>query len=174
MSKLVPGSVILFIRTQKRFWLFSANLKGPLVRYTRMITSLVAATLGLLTFVALAQGVIPSVPPEILAQLKSMSPSEQRALARQYGFDLNQVLGVAGSEDDFSERPALGAPGEPLEQERRVSLDEKNPSEDISEGRTQEEEILKRFGSNLFDSEVSTFAPVDNILAPEGYRLGIR
>ena len=80
------------------------------MRYTRMLTSLAVATLGLLTFVASVQGAIPSVPPEILAQLKSMSPSEQRALARQYGFYLDQVLGVAGSDGDIGERSALGAP----------------------------------------------------------------
>ena len=63
-----------------------------------------------------AQGAIPSVPPEILAQLKSMSPAGQRALANQYGFNLDQVLGDAGSDGEIGERPALGAPGEPLEQ----------------------------------------------------------
>mgnify|MGYP001207384653 CR=1 FL=1 len=62
-----------------------------------MLTSLVVATLGLPTFVTSAQGAT-SVPPEILAQLKSMSPTEQRALANQYGFNLDQVLGVAGSD----------------------------------------------------------------------------
>ena len=83
------------------------------MRHTRKLTSLVVAALGLLTVVTSVQGAIPSVPPEILAQLKSMSPSEQRSLAMQYGFNLDQVLDVAGS-DDVGQRPALGAPGEPL------------------------------------------------------------
>ena len=141
------------------------------MRYTRMLTSLVVATLWLLTFVASAQGAIPSVPPEILAQLKSMSPSEQRALARQYGFNLDEVLGVAGGDGDIAARAALGAPGEPLEQ---VKLDEIDDEDTREEFLTEEaEEKLQRFGSNLFDSEVSTFAPVDNIPVPEGYRLGV-
>ena len=38
------------------------------------------------------QGAVPSVPPEILAQLKSMSPAQQRAMARQYGFNLDECL----------------------------------------------------------------------------------
>ena len=75
-----------------------------------MLARLVVATLGLLTSVTSAHGALPAVPPEILAQLKSMSPSEQRAMASQYGFTLDQVLGVAESED-FVERPALGAQG---------------------------------------------------------------
>lgn len=113
------------------------------------------------------QSAIPAVPPEILAQLQNMSPVEQQALAKQYGFDLDQVLGGgigAGGVD--GQRPALGASGEPLEQ---VQLDgsEKEGVQEFSE------EELRRFGSNLFDSEVSTFAPVDNIPVPEGYRLGV-
>ena len=34
------------------------------------------------------------------------------------------------------------------------------------------EEELKRFGLELFDAEVSTFAPVDDMPAPDGYFLG--
>ena len=141
------------------------------MRYTRMLTSLVAATLGLLTFVTSVQGAIPSVPPEILAQLKSMSPAEQRALANQYGFNLDQVLDVAGSDGEIGERPALGAPGEPLEQVKLDDIDDEEIGEESLSEDTEEE--LQRFGSNLFDSEVSTFAPVDNIPVPEGYRLGV-
>ena len=136
-----------------------------------MLTSLVIATLGLLTFVTSVQGAIPSVPPEILAQLKSMSPSEQRALARQYGFNLDQVLGAAGGDGEIGERPALGAPGEPLEQVKLDDIDDEEIGEESLSEDTEEE--LQRFGSNLFDSEVSTFAPVDNIPVPEGYRLGV-
>ena len=141
------------------------------MRHTRMLTSLLVAAIGLLTAVASVQGAVPSVPPEVLAQLKSMSPSQQRALASQYGFNLDEMLGFAGRDDDFSVRPALGAPGEPLEQ---VPLDEIDVG-DIREESLAEaaEEELQRFGSNLFDSEVSTFAPVDNIPVPEGYRLGV-
>ena len=43
------------------------------------------------------------------------------------------------------------------------------------EQRLEEEEEtlpLERFGAGIFDKEVKTFAPVDNIPVPEGYRLG--
>ena len=36
----------------------------------------------------------------------------------------------------------------------------------------EEDEELKRFGLELFDAEVSTFAPVDDMPAPDGYYLG--
>ena len=31
---------------------------------------------------------MPNIPPAMLAQLKNMSPAQQAALARQYGFEL--------------------------------------------------------------------------------------
>ena len=136
-----------------------------------MLISLVVGTLGLLAFMASAQGGLPSVPPEILAQLKSMSPAEQRAFASQYGFNLDEVLGVSDRDNLDVERTALGAPGEPLQQAQLDEIDdERIREESLSE---DAEEQLQRFGSNLFDSEVSTFAPVDNIPVPEGYRLGV-
>ena len=129
---------------------------------------------GFLTCLASAQAAIPAVPPEILAQLQNMSPAEQKALARQYGFDLDRVLGggiEVGADD--GQRSALGAPGEPLEPIQRVDLEEESPSEDLAKEEAVRSTVLKRFGSSLFDSEVGTFAPVDNIPVPEGYRLGV-
>ena len=38
--------------------------------------------------VAQAEAAVPDIPPAMLAQLKNMSPSEQAALARQYGIEL--------------------------------------------------------------------------------------
>ena len=60
---------------------------------------------------------LPPVPPEVLAQLKGMSPAEQSALARQYGFDLQEVLTSSGG-GSTSQRSedSLGARGEPLRQ----------------------------------------------------------
>ena len=139
--------------------------------HKRILTSLLAAAIGFVTTVASVHGAGSSVPPEILAQLKSMSPSQQRAMARQYGFNLNEVLGSAARDDDFSGRPALGAPGEALEQ---APLDEMYDEEAREESLSKEgDDKLQRFGAKLFDSEVSTFAPVDNIPVPEGYRLGV-
>ena len=138
------------------------------MRHIRMLSSLLVVAIGLLTSVAPVQG---SVPPEILAQLKSMSPPQQRALARQYGLNLDEILGLAESGDGFIERPALGAPGEPLEQTLLYEIEDKEAGKEFL---AEEDSVeLQRFGAKLFDSEVSTFAPVDNIPVPEGYRLGV-
>ncbi len=117
----------------------------------------------------------PNIPPAVLAQLQEMSPSEQASLARQYGFRLPAQSGA--TKDDDSK---LGAPGVPLElderaeaflqeQELRKLLDEqsskvRNDSDEVDE--------LKRFGLELFDREISTFAPVDDMPAPDSYRVG--
>lgn len=109
---------------------------------------------------------VPNIPPAMLAQLQSMSPAEQKALARQYGIEIPNVTAGGGAEN------TLGEPGEEtevfervekmqLEQEIRLSIAE----EAMGTG-------LKRFGHDLFDPEVSTFAPVDDTLAPDSYRLG--
>lgn len=135
---------------------------------------LLVTVAGLLIASAFTQAAIPNVPPEILAQLKTMPPAQQRALARQYGFDIDLVLGESvgiGPNDD--QKAALGAPGEPLEQLLRVDAGELETTEALITDEAEEPEPLKRFGSSLFDSEVSTYAPVDNIPVPEGYRLGV-
>ena len=79
-----------------------------------------------------------------------MSPSQQRALASQYGFNLDEMLGFAGS-DGFSERAALGAPGEPLEQVR-LRIDDGAVGLGIfaEAGRRRTAAVCL----NLFDSEV--------------------
>ena len=73
-----------------------------------------ALCLGLIvsgnTFVApRASAAIPNIPPAMLAQLKNMSPAEQAALARQYGFELPG----AGAFGDGEPSP-IGLPGEEL------------------------------------------------------------
>ena len=119
------------------------------------------------------QAAIPSIPPELIAQLKSMPPSEQRALAKQYGINLDLILGTAGANDNVNQRSSLGAPGELLQQVQLEKIVEELDSKQLRQQEEEEEEELQRFGANLFDSEISTFAPVDNIPVPESYRLGI-
>ncbi len=137
-----------------------------------LITTLCVA-LGLtLSPATPALAAVPDIPPSVLAQLQKMSPAEQAALARQYGFELPQSTGLGSASQGGS---AVGNPGSEvtafdrtqqlqLEAEVRAQIAE-------DEGREQEKE-LKRFGLDLFDQEVSTFAPVDDMPAPDGYRVG--
>ena len=62
---------------------------------------------------------ISSIPPQILSELRSLSPAEQVELAEKYGFQiptLNQRDGAGDGKDP------VGAPGENLEVFERVKL----------------------------------------------------
>ena len=137
-----------------------------------LITTLCAVLGFTLSPATPALAAVPDIPPSVLAQLKTMSPAEQAALARQYGFELPQSTGLGSASQGGS---AVGNPGSEVtafdrtqqlqfEAEVRAQIAE-------DEGREQVKE-LKRFGLDLFDQEVSTFAPVDDMPAPDGYRVG--
>jgi polysaccharide export outer membrane protein len=115
---------------------------------------------------------VPDIPPSVLAQLKMMSPAEQAALAKQYGFELP---GAGGLGAESIEEDSLGAPGNELEvfdRVQRLQLEADIRAQIAEEEGQDQEEELKRFGLDLFDQEVSTFAPVDDMPAPDGYRVG--
>jgi polysaccharide export outer membrane protein len=137
-----------------------------------------ALCLGLITsgygvVVPQAVAAVPNIPPAMLAQLKNMSPAQQAALARQYGFELPG----AGAFGD-AEPSIIGQPGEELTLDSRVQqrLVEEEFQRVLAEGELDEQEDtdepLKRFGLELFDREISTFSPVDDMPAPDGYRVG--
>ena len=136
-----------------------------------------ALCLGLIAFgnssaVPQAVAALPNVPPEMLAQLKNMSPGQQAALARQYGFELP----VAGTVET-AERSVIGRPGEELTLDSRVQqlVAEEEAQRLLAKEQLVEEDSdqpLKRFGLELFDREISTFSPVDDMPAPDGYRVG--
>jgi polysaccharide export outer membrane protein len=117
--------------------------------------------------------------PQMIAQLQQLSPREQQALAKQYGFDLPQGLG--GGNFQQANPGVLGEPGEPVGVldgvPRRINgtdLIREDPSRrrlrDLRE--LEDDDELKRFGLNIFDREISTFSPVDDLPVPENYALG--
>jgi polysaccharide export outer membrane protein len=123
--------------------------------------------------VARAAAALSNIPPAVLAQFQRMSPAEQAELARQYGFRLPDQLDATKNDDS-----ELGAPGVPLELEERAEalLQEqelkKLLDEQVSKARGDDADEIKRFGLDLFDREISTFAPVDDMPAPDSYRVG--
>jgi polysaccharide export outer membrane protein len=99
-------------------------------------------------------------------QLKSMSPAQQQALARQYGISL--PAGTAASADV----PVLAAPGGMLPTPMGMTQDD---IEAATPDKTEEVETRARtrYGRALFSRDVSTFAPTDDAPVPESYRLGV-
>ena len=128
-------------------------------------------------FLSASVGVLAATPsPQMMAQLQQMSPREQKALAKQYGIELPQGIGGAQQQADPG---VLGAPGEPIEVFDRVpryfdGLDRRSDGQFRRYPRDLEgdEDELKRFGLSIFDREISTFSPVDDMPVPENYALG--
>ena len=133
----------------------------------RARVAIVGLVSALLSVSVLGQGLPPGVTPGMLNQLKSMSPAQQQALARQYGISLPDMGKRTGSGSRLAE------PGQPL-----LSPSDQQYLEDYSlisgdEESEEDEDERIRFGVSLFDSEVSTFAPTDNAPVPDSYRLGV-
>ena len=133
----------------------------------RARVAIVGVFSALASLSALGQGLPPGVTPGMLDQLRTMSPAQQQALARQYGISLPDMVQRTDA------GPRLAEPGQPL-----LSPSDQQYLEDFSlvpEGVDFEEDENKRvrFGMSLFDSEVSTFAPTDNAPVPDSYRLGV-
>ena len=116
-----------------------------------------------------------NIDPAMLAKFQQLPKSQQQALAKQYGIDLNSITQSGGNT-----RMPLAQIGEPLTQ-RSIDFessstqglsgfeDNFNHNEQLSD----DEDELERYGMQLFDQNVSTFAPTDNAQVPSDYRLGI-
>ncbi len=101
--------------------------------------------------------------PAMIAQLKKLPKSEQMKIAKQYGFDLNQ-LNDKSSNDKLDTTP---------EQDLPDQLEPANKLDDENEKKEERDPTLPvRYGLSLFDSSISTFAPVGNIPVPDSYLLG--
>ncbi len=112
----------------------------------------------ILMFSAKALAVTPS--PAMIAQFKQLPLSEQQKLAKQYGIDLNQL-----SSGNNAPPPAQPVNLAPKPQPTTPSVAE--PA-NTSSGKA----TAQRFGMDLFNAQISTFAPIDNAPVPEDYRLG--
>jgi len=121
---------------------------------------------ALLSLSAVGQSLPPGVTPGMLSQLKSMSPAQQQALARQYG--INLPAGATASADG----PGLAAPGSVLPTPMGMT---QGDIEAAIPDKTEEVETRARtrYGRALFSRDVSTFAPTDDAPVPESYRLGV-
>ena len=133
----------------------------------------------LLTAIFLSMGVsAQTVSPQMIQQLQSMPRAQQEAMAKQYGIDLDQVLGGAGAKGAATD---LAMPGAVLEQRALGDTDLESQQNyrlfqekfaDFEKSLIEEKGEVQRYGVSLFDKEVSTFAPTDDASVPDNYRLG--
>lgn len=109
----------------------------------------------------------PSPSPAMAAQLKKLPKSEQLKIAKQYGFnldDLDKKLDSASAETDEE-----SAEAQPLTPDDRIELKEKEREKELKE--KEDKNKPTRYGLNLFDASISTFAPVGNVPVPDSYVL---
>jgi polysaccharide export outer membrane protein len=111
-------------------------------------------------FCAKAMAVTPS--PAMIEQFKQLPKSEQLKLAKQYGIDLNQL----NLDNNQKKIKTEAMPLAPKEQFPEEEIDKKTEIKLVDDGQP------KRFGMELFNAKISTFAPIDNAPVPENYRLG--
>lgn len=116
------------------------------------------AVVALFSWQALA--VTPT--PAMMEQFKQLPRAEQEKLAKQYGIDLNQ-LNSAGA------APASRVEVMPLTPQPQFDSHQQDANQPYAEPESNEP---KRFGLNLFNARISTFAPVDNAPVPDTYQLG--
>lgn len=150
------------------------NLKTRAGRLLALHLPILVVFFGLLVFDASAQ----VISPQLIQQLEGMPRAQQEALARQYGVDLDQILGSTASDDNASR---IALPGTQLDQkepgytyldsQKNFQLFQEKFAE-FEKSLLKEKEDIKRYGSALFDAEVTTFAPTDDASVPDDYRLG--
>ena len=121
--------------------------------------------LGLVAMVLSFQSVPVSaqaISPAMLEQFKKLPRAEQERLAKQYGYDLSLLNLQSGKNE--SKVPTEVEPLQPRQVEQLA--------EEEIETKEKEDDSPKRFGMNLFNEKISTFAPVNNMPVPSGYILG--
>ena len=106
-------------------------------------------------------------------QFRQLPESQQRELAQQHGFDLDDLEQRAATQQRQQERPeeveVVETDAERRDEDER---DEAPPERERADREDAEERELQPFGYDLFRGEPSTFAPVTEIPLPLEYIIG--
>lgn len=119
-----------------------------------------------LLFSTAVSAVTPS--PAMIEQFKQLPAEQQKQLAAQYGIDMNQLNAQGAQTEDAMQ---AADPQLQLSPRARAAQQEEQfnkPEQELIDGKP----VLKRFGLQMFDSNISTFAPVSNLPVPDDYVLG--
>ncbi len=140
------------------------------------------AILFFLIGLLLSPGVIALTPtPEQIEQFRRLPPSQQEAIAKQYGIDPAIISGavpvmapVVPTESVAPRAPAGETVAAPEEKAIEETASEANDKTTLAE--PKEEKVLPRkleqFGYDLFAGSPSTFAPVTDIPVSMDYVMG--
>jgi len=134
--------------------------------------------LFLMIFIAVASmskmSIAAQVSPQQIEQFKRLPASQQQALAKSMGIDLNALKARANSAVGLSEE----TPEKTVVYPRGTQFDAQgNPIENVnvdnsSAVNVNDKKALKPFGYNVFANAPATFVPNLDIAIPEGYIIG--
>jgi len=149
--------------TKKNIEIQSLNFSRYLLA-TLLILAFIFANLSLKAIAA------NQISEQQLEQFKKLPPSQQEALAKSMGVDLNSIKGQlskGGSSEDkkntetFPRGTQFDAEGNPLTEEELEELE-----------KLEESDELKPFGYDVFANSPQTFAPMMDIAIPADYIIG--
>ena len=129
---------------------------------------------------------IPDIPQSMINQVQRMDPQEQMRLAQQYG--LGGAGAFSGGMQESSAGTQIGDRAAPMtnssdqilykrlmqglsNEERLTELQRK--LKPVFERNYADLENVPIYGRSIFDSDVSTYASVDNAPVPDNYRIGV-
>ncbi len=126
---------------------------------------LLAALSLLLPLASYAQ----SISPAQIEQFKQLPRAQQEALARQYGVDLDSVMGGSNTSSQRPEHIQVVEPVSSITDEEREKVGAEKQQD---EKEAEKNGGLKPYGYDLFAGSPTTFAPVTEIPVPANYTLG--
>lgn len=107
-----------------------------------------------------------------LEQFKRLPKAQQEALAKQFGVDISMLPSTSNvnrlQSEDVDKLMPQGPASDMMQLQQFLS--------EMTDPRmlrdNDDKDKLQRFGANLFNPRISTFAPVTNVPIPDNYRLG--
>lgn len=142
-----------------------------------MVSKIASVLVGFTLFFSAAAAAITPTPQQI-EQFKKLPIEQQRALAKQYGVDLDSVGAIGGN--SAIPPPVVDAPTiTPRDVKPKDTILEQSISESTKQVTLEEkkeertvDQKLDQFGYELFAGSPSTFAPVTNVPVPSEYIVG--
>lgn len=135
-----------------------------MINYIRHLATL------LITFTLSLNAVSAQISPQQIEQFKSLPKSQQQALAKSMGVDLNAVMGQISGSSQASE--LLSTPVTPRTNSASESA---NQGQEVPSFEADEQlfKPLERFGIDVFSNSPNTFTPTMDIAIPAHYVLGV-
>ncbi len=146
------------------------NIKSHGVSFFKLMLSILLVLTFFVIYLPSKAIAASQISEQQLEQFKKLPPSQQEALAKSMGVDLNSIKGQlskAGSSESqkntetFPRGTQFDAEGNPITEEELEDLEQLEDSDE-----------LKPFGYDVFANSPQTFAPMMDIAIPADYIVG--